>query len=189
MLTVPFIVIGILFAVPFISNTGEKSPRRRPVAVLERGRYIHSAGCLQLSGHLRAVVAKNGCVDQRGHARELSGRAFAAGTARCPGFPYQAMHQLPQRWRQRRFAWTALDDVATRLTGDQLVRQVIQGSGNMPAYGKNLSPAEVAATSRIHAYAALGRAKSPARDTTQPQQAAIEVARPKTFAKAEQARR
>jgi ubiquinol-cytochrome c reductase cytochrome b subunit len=39
----------------------------------------------------------------------------------------------------------ALDSVATRLTSDQLVRQVIQGGGNMPAYGKNLSPAEVAA--------------------------------------------
>jgi ubiquinol-cytochrome c reductase cytochrome b subunit len=39
----------------------------------------------------------------------------------------------------------ALDDVATRLTSGQLVRQVIQGGGNMPAYGKNLSPAEVAA--------------------------------------------
>jgi len=39
----------------------------------------------------------------------------------------------------------ALDDVATRLTYDQLVRQVIQGGGNMPAYGKNLSPAEVTA--------------------------------------------
>ena len=39
----------------------------------------------------------------------------------------------------------ALDTVATRLTRDQLVRQVIQGSGNMPAYGKNLRPAEVTA--------------------------------------------
>jgi ubiquinol-cytochrome c reductase cytochrome b subunit len=37
----------------------------------------------------------------------------------------------------------ALDGVATRLTLDQLVRQVLQGGGNMPAYGKNLSPAEV----------------------------------------------
>ena len=27
-----------------------------------------------------------------------------------------------------------------RLTQDQLIRQVIQGGGNMPAYGKNLSP-------------------------------------------------
>lgn len=37
----------------------------------------------------------------------------------------------------------ALDDVATRLTRDEMIRQVIQGGGNMPAYGKKLSPAEV----------------------------------------------
>ena len=39
----------------------------------------------------------------------------------------------------------ALDGVATRLTRDQLIRQVIQGGGNMPAYGKNLAPPEVTA--------------------------------------------
>jgi ubiquinol-cytochrome c reductase cytochrome b subunit len=39
----------------------------------------------------------------------------------------------------------ALDAVATRLTEDQLIRQVLQGGGNMPAYGKNLSPAETTA--------------------------------------------
>ena len=38
-----------------------------------------------------------------------------------------------------------LDTVAVRLTHDQLIRQVIQGGGNMPAYGKNLSPAETTA--------------------------------------------
>jgi ubiquinol-cytochrome c reductase cytochrome b subunit len=31
------------------------------------------------------------------------------------------------------------------MTHSQLVRQVVQGGGNMPAYGKNLSPSEVAA--------------------------------------------
>ncbi len=39
----------------------------------------------------------------------------------------------------------ALDRVALQLTPDQLVRQVIQGGGNMPAYGKNLSPSETTA--------------------------------------------
>ena len=39
----------------------------------------------------------------------------------------------------------ALDSVAGRLTQDPLIRQVIQGGGNMPAYGKNLSPAETTA--------------------------------------------
>ena len=39
----------------------------------------------------------------------------------------------------------ALDAVAVRLTEDQLIRQVIQGGGNMPAYGKNLSPDETIA--------------------------------------------
>jgi ubiquinol-cytochrome c reductase cytochrome b subunit len=39
----------------------------------------------------------------------------------------------------------ALDSVALRRTQDQLIRQVIQGGGNMPAYGKNLSPAETTA--------------------------------------------
>jgi len=39
----------------------------------------------------------------------------------------------------------ALDAVAVQLTQDQLIRQVIQGGGNMPAYGNNLSPAETTA--------------------------------------------
>ena len=38
-----------------------------------------------------------------------------------------------------------LDRIAVELTEDQLIRQVIQGGGNMPAYGKNLSPAETTA--------------------------------------------
>jgi ubiquinol-cytochrome c reductase cytochrome b subunit len=63
----------------------------------------------------------------------------------------------------------ALDSVATRLTSDQLVRQVIQGSGNMPAYGKNLTPAEVAALvsfmRTLH-----NPTEAPARDATQPEQ-------------------
>jgi ubiquinol-cytochrome c reductase cytochrome b subunit len=38
-----------------------------------------------------------------------------------------------------------LADVGSRLSWDQLVRQVQQGGGNMPAYGKTLSSAETVA--------------------------------------------
>ena len=58
-----------------------------------------------------------------------------------------------------------LDRVAVRLTQDQLIRQVIQGGGNMPAYGKNLSPAEttalVAFLQTLHP-----RGQAPARDAS-----------------------
>ena len=39
----------------------------------------------------------------------------------------------------------ALDSVATQLTEDQIVRQVLQGGGNMPAYGNALNPSETKA--------------------------------------------
>ncbi|MBV8141009.1 MAG: cytochrome c, partial [Verrucomicrobia bacterium] len=38
-----------------------------------------------------------------------------------------------------------LSAVGTRMDQPELVRQVIQGGGNMPAYGNSLSPQEVSA--------------------------------------------
>ncbi len=38
-----------------------------------------------------------------------------------------------------------LDSIATRMTEDQIIRQVLQGDGNMPAYGNALSPSETKA--------------------------------------------
>jgi ubiquinol-cytochrome c reductase cytochrome b subunit len=59
-----------------------------------------------------------------------------------------------------------LDAVAVRLTHDQLIRQVIQGGGNMPAYGKNLSPAETTAlVAFLETLHPAGQA--PARDASQ----------------------
>jgi ubiquinol-cytochrome c reductase cytochrome b subunit len=39
----------------------------------------------------------------------------------------------------------ALDAIATRMTEDQIIRQVLQGGGNMPAYGNALNPSETKA--------------------------------------------
>ena len=39
----------------------------------------------------------------------------------------------------------ALDSISTRMTEDQIIRQVLQGGGNMPAYGNALNPSETKA--------------------------------------------
>ena len=39
----------------------------------------------------------------------------------------------------------ALDTVASHMTEDQIIRQVLQGGGNMPAYGNALNPADTTA--------------------------------------------
>jgi ubiquinol-cytochrome c reductase cytochrome b subunit len=74
------------------------------------------------------------------------------------------------------------------LTGDQLVRQVIQGSGNMPAYGKNLSPSEVAAL--VAFMRTLHKpTEAPARDSTRSAQAASEIKQTNTTAEVANAKR
>jgi ubiquinol-cytochrome c reductase cytochrome b subunit len=43
----------------------------------------------------------------------------------------------------------ALDAIASRMTEDQIIRQVLQGGGNMPAYGNALNPSETKALMRF----------------------------------------
>jgi len=43
----------------------------------------------------------------------------------------------------------ALDSIASRMTEDQIIRQVLQGGGNMPAYGNALNPSETTALVRF----------------------------------------
>ena len=55
------------------------------------------------------------------------------------------MPQLPLARRIGGMRGPALDSIASRMTEDQMIRQVLQGGGNMPAYGNALSPAETRA--------------------------------------------
>jgi ubiquinol-cytochrome c reductase cytochrome b subunit len=144
-LTVPLLVVALLFSLPFISNIGEKSPRRRPVAVLSVILIALMLGALNYVGtyspwspHMSAWSAAAipaGYIESRSPL-ELQG-ALVLHNKQCVN-----CHSVGNVGGLR---GPSLDGVATRLTADQLARQVIQGGGNMPAFGKNLSPAEVAA--------------------------------------------
>ena len=150
-LETPFLLIGPALAIlglillPFLSGEGEKSWKRRPTAVLTvlliaitLGTFTHLAEFTPWSPHMNAwsgdpVPARfvHGTT-----ALERQG-ALVFQVKQC-----RNCHSLGELGGQR---GPALDSVAVRLTQDQLIRQVIQGGGNMPAYGKNLSPAETTA--------------------------------------------
>ena len=141
----PVIAILFLLLLPFIFGEGEKTWRRRPIAVLTILLVAVVFGTLtDMGGHVPwSPVMDAWSGDpipqqflQNSSALERQG-ALVFQLKQCHN-----CHSLGDEGGKR---GPALDKVALLLTQDQLIRQVIQGGGNMPAYGKNLSPAEATA--------------------------------------------
>jgi ubiquinol-cytochrome c reductase cytochrome b subunit len=141
----PVIAIVALLLLPFLSGEGEKSWKRRPIAVLTvmliaitLGTFTHLAGYAPWSPHMNAWSGDPLPDDQlRGLTALQRQGALVFQAKQC-----RNCHALGDSGGER---GPRLDRVAVRLTQDQLIRQVIQGGGNMPAYGKNLSPPETTA--------------------------------------------
>lgn len=145
MLGLPPLVIGVLLAVPLVSGKGERSPRRRPVAVLSVLVLLLAVGSLEWLAYTAPwspkMSAWSGDAVPPGIVRRLDpiglqgAAVFQFKTCRnCHALEGKGGHRGPD-----------LTYVATRLTRESLVRQVIQGGGNMPAYGSQLKPDEVEA--------------------------------------------
>ncbi|HST10959.1 MAG TPA: cytochrome b N-terminal domain-containing protein [Terriglobales bacterium] len=141
----PAIGIVVLLALPLVAGEGEKSWKRRPIAVLTILLLAVALGTLtHLAEHTPWSPVMDAWSSQPIPQEDLRGRT---ALERRGALVFQAKqchncHSLDEKGGQR---GPALDQVALRLTPDQLIRQVIQGGGNMPAYGKNLSPAETTA--------------------------------------------
>jgi ubiquinol-cytochrome c reductase cytochrome b subunit len=141
----PVIVLGFLLALPFFSGEGEKSWRRRPIAVLMILLVAVALGAFtRLAGDAPWSPVMDAWSGDAIPANYLKGRA---ALERHGALVFQAKqchncHALGGIGGKR---GPALDRVAIQLTQDQLIRQVIQGGGNMPAYGKTLSPPETTA--------------------------------------------
>jgi ubiquinol-cytochrome c reductase cytochrome b subunit len=149
LLIAPVLAIAGLLALPFLAGEGEKSWHRRPVAVITLvtiavvwGVFTNLATYTPWSPHMHAWSSDTIPVKYLRNLTPLE---------RQGAIVFQAMqcrncHSLGGHGGQR---GPALDAVATRMTEDQLIRQVLQGGGNMPAYGKNLSPPQVTALVRF----------------------------------------
>jgi ubiquinol-cytochrome c reductase cytochrome b subunit len=145
LLIAPPIAIVILIALPFVAGVGEKSWHRRPVAVLTvLVLAIGWAALTQLATYTPwspKMSAWSGAAVpvqfiQKSTPLERQG-ANVFQYKQC-----RNCHALGGVGGER---GPALDGIATKMTKDQMIRQVIQGGGNMPAFGKNLSPPEVTA--------------------------------------------
>jgi len=139
----PAVLLGFLFLLPFISGTGEKSYRRRPVAVLSVLLIGLVLGTLTYFGSTAPWSPKmNAWSGDPVPPADLQKRTplEIRGAAVFQNKQCRNCHSLNGHGGSR---GPALDEVASRLTAPELTRQVIQGGGNMPAYGKTLNPAEV----------------------------------------------
>jgi ubiquinol-cytochrome c reductase cytochrome b subunit len=141
----PVLAIGGLLLLPVLFGEGEKSWRRRPIAILTilliavaLRSFTHLAGYSPWSPVMNAWSGEP-IPDQI-----LAGRTALErqGALVFQGKQCRDCHALGGLGGQR---GPALDAVAARLTEGQLIRQVLQGGGNMPAYGNSLNPAETAA--------------------------------------------
>jgi ubiquinol-cytochrome c reductase cytochrome b subunit len=144
-LIVPVLGIAILVGLPFYAAEGEKSWHRRPVAVIvlctvaiSWGVLTHLATFTPWSPHMDAWSSDPVPAEYLHKATPLVRQGAVIFQAKqC-----RNCHALGGLGGER---GPTLDSIASRMTEDQMIRQVIQGGGNMPAYGKNLSPAEVTA--------------------------------------------
>jgi ubiquinol-cytochrome c reductase cytochrome b subunit len=144
-LIVPILLVAGLLAVPFVASEGEKSWHRRPVAILAVttiavawGAFTNLGTYTPWSPHMSAWSSDPIPVHYLRNATPLVRQGAVIFQAKqC-----RNCHSIGGHGGQR---GPALDAVATRMTPDQMRFKVVTGGGNMPAYGKNLSPPEIEA--------------------------------------------
>jgi ubiquinol-cytochrome c reductase cytochrome b subunit len=141
----PIVAIGALILLPLVAGEGEKHWSRRPLAVLilsvlavAFGVFTHLATYTPWSPVMDAWSGESTPVQYVRNRSPLERQgALVLQNKQC-----RNCHSLGGVGGLR---GPALDTIAARMTEDQLIRQVLQGGGNMPAYGDQLSPAETRA--------------------------------------------
>src|SRR5437016_8003485 len=147
-LVFPLLLIAALFLVPFVSNRGERAPSRRPVAVLAVIVISTALGVLTYQGATSPwspqMTAWSGEPVPERLVRKSTPLRLQ-GAALFQSKDCRNCHALDGTGGRR---GPDLTTVGTRLTRGQLIDQISNGTpggGNMPAYGKQISPAEMTA--------------------------------------------
>jgi ubiquinol-cytochrome c reductase cytochrome b subunit len=149
MFIAPVVVIGAMLLLPLVGGEGEKHWSRRPVAVLMLAVIAVTLGIFtRLGTYTPWSPIMNAWTKDPIPVNYLHGRtplerqgAIVLQNKQC-----RNCHSIGGAGGLR---GPALDAIASRMTEDQMIRQVLQGGGNMPAYGNALSPSETTALVRF----------------------------------------
>jgi ubiquinol-cytochrome c reductase cytochrome b subunit len=156
MLVFPLLLIVALLLVPFVSNRGERAPSRRPVAVLAVIVIYTVFGVLTYQGVKSPwsphMTAWSGAPIPEEMVKESTPLRLMGATM-FQNKDCRNCHALDGKGGRR---GPDLTTVGTRLTRNQLIDQISNGTpgginqgdpggGNMPAYGKQINPAEMSA--------------------------------------------
>jgi ubiquinol-cytochrome c reductase cytochrome b subunit len=144
-LIAPVFGLAGLLLLPLFASEGERHWARRPVAVLTVSVLAVSLGIFTRLGTytpwspvMDAWTADPIPPKYLLHSTPIERQgALVLQNKQC-----RNCHALDGRGGQR---GPALDEIAIRMTEDQIIRQVLQGGGNMPAYGNALNPSETEA--------------------------------------------
>jgi ubiquinol-cytochrome c reductase cytochrome b subunit len=149
MLIAPVLAIVAMLLLPLIAGEGEKHWSRRPVAVLM---VAVIAVTLGIFTRLGTYTPWSPIMDA--WTRDPIPVAYLHDCT-----PLERQGALVLQNKQCRNCHSiggagglrgpALDGIANRMTEDQIIRQVLQGGGNMPAYGNALNPSETTALVRF----------------------------------------
>ncbi|WP_263358339.1 cytochrome b N-terminal domain-containing protein [Acidicapsa ligni] len=145
LLVVPVVAIAAMLLLPLFAAEGERHWTKRPVAVLMVSVIAVSLGIFTRLGTytpwspVMSAWTADSVPAEYLHDRTPLERqgAMVLQDKQC-----RNCHSLSNVGGQR---GPALDAIASRMTEDQIIRQVLQGGGNMPAYGNALNPSETKA--------------------------------------------
>jgi ubiquinol-cytochrome c reductase cytochrome b subunit len=141
----PVLGIAALLLLPLVAGEGERHWARRPVAVLTvsviavtLGIFTHLGTYTPWSPIMEAWTSAPIPMKLLQDRTPLERQgALVLQDKQC-----RNCHAIAGSGGQR---GPALDSIASRMTEDQIIRQVLQGGGNMPAYGNALNPSETKA--------------------------------------------
>jgi ubiquinol-cytochrome c reductase cytochrome b subunit len=144
----PVLILLPLLLLPFYAGQGQKHWSKRPIAILvvtliavTLGTFthlgLHAPWSPEMDAWSSAAIPAHNVLDRTPLERR---GALVFQEKQC-----RNCHSIGGVGGKR---GPELDAIATRMTEDQMVRQVLQGGGNMPAYGKALNPSETAALTR-----------------------------------------